>query len=209
MTLIVYRDGALYADNLFVVELRGYQQRTEPGPKLFMTPGKRAAIAILGQTFAPDDLKLTVEYLEYFIVHRVRRSRGEKDLPEFKEMDHIFNKGETSFFILTTEKIYQYKGVNDLCVLDDRVHHCSGTGAGPFNVCMTAGMEIEAAYEAVSKTVWSVSKLAMTIHQDDLVKIKPWIKRTDEEIDVMLSKRHIHRGHDRWDNEGGRSHERY
>lgn len=209
MTLIVYRDDALHADDLFVVELKGYQQRVTTGQKLFMTPGRRAAVAVLGQTFAPADFPLLIEYLEYAVVHLERTNNGAKDLPEFVESKWIFNKNETSFLILTKKAIYLMKSFEDTSVLADDIHHCYGTGAGPFNVCMSAGMEIEAAYAAVHRVVWSSGLLAKTITRDDLVPIKPWVKRTEEEIDALLSKRHIGRGHDRWDNEGGRTHERY
>lgn len=209
MTLIVYRDGTLYADDKFVVEPKGYQQRLTTGPKLFMTPGRRAAVAILGQGFSPEDRPLAIEWLEYAVVHVARSQMGAKDLPEFQDMPHLFNDGETSFLILTKKKIYHYKKVGQLMVLHDETHHCYGTGAGPFNVCMSAGMEIEEAYAAVNKVVWTVGTLANKISRDELLEIKPWKKYTDEELDAILDRRYIDSGHDRWVDEGGRYHVRY
>jgi hypothetical protein len=207
VTLIVYRDGALHADNLFVVEHKGYQQRLTTGPKLFMTPRRRAAIAVLGQTFSPKDFPLLIEYLEYAITHLERKSQGGKDLPEFMKADWIFNKEETSFLILTTRAIYHVKSFEDTSTLADDIHHCFGTGAGAFNVCMSAGLGMEEAYKAVNRVVWTAGLLAVTISRADLVEIPPWKKFTQEELDlreIQWEKEYQESGQACWVDEGGR-----
>lgn len=205
MTLIVYDKDALYADDRFVVEHKGYQQRWARGTKLFMSPCHRAAIAILGQGFAPEDEPLAVEYVAYAAVHIERRHHGGKDLPEFTEMPHIFNGGDTSFLVMTKKKLYHYKDAGQMDILNGNIHHCYGTGAGPFNVCMEAGMDIDEAYKAVNRVVWSSGPLAKTIKRDQLLEIKPWVNRTKDQLDHIAEMNYIESGEERWVNEGGRS----
>jgi len=158
----------------------------------------------LGQGFAPGDEMLAIELVGYVTVRVERSHRGEKNLLDITEMPHIFNGVDTSFLVMTKKAFYHYKDVDKMEILHDGIHHCYGTGAGPFNVCMDAGLSVEEAYKAVHRVVWSSGPLAKKITRDQLQEIKPWVNRTREQLDIMAELEYIESGEERWVVEGGR-----
>jgi hypothetical protein len=175
MTLIVYRAGAMYADDCFVIENRTWQQRREKGQKLFLTPCKRVAVAVFGQTFAPTDADLIVKVVGAAAIHNEwKHMSNHKDVPPFETTDHIFNGGNTHFMLMTRYNLYELDLKSGLVLLPERYHHLGGTGGPAFNVCMNAGLSVEEAYKVVARVVHTVGDLAQTIYQKDLTEIKPF-----------------------------------
>jgi hypothetical protein len=156
MTLIVYSENTLYADDCIVISEGHYNARLSTAQKLILSACKRVAIAFLGGLPTGVELELIRNIVCTRIIAKETGQDADFKLdPELVKA--ITDNGSTSFFALTRKNCYELREDFNPVILNPQMDAAWGTGSSSYFLCRNAGLTNLQAYKQVSCVTRTVS----------------------------------------------------
>ena len=157
MTLVVYSEGTIYADDCIVEGMGDGNPRRDAMSKLWLNPENNAVVACLGGLPHVLDRDYTFSVVAACAIH-YEATQQHCDFPK-DIVETLTHEGRSHFYVMTRRALYSISEERDMKarIMDISMDHAFGSGEPRFRLCRRVGMSIRDAYAFVAENTNTVS----------------------------------------------------